>query len=166
MRRDDMGLKPDKRVVVLGVGNILFRDEGIGVHVIEMLGEIAAPEGVQLEVVDGGTSPDVCLDFQGVDKLIAVDAARGGGEPGAIYRFRPDDLECEAGGIISTHQAGLLQSLKLLEYLGREPREVVIFGVEPRDISSGLELSDDVKRKIPEIVELIQAEIKKVSVSD
>ncbi len=69
--------------MIVGVGNILLKDEGIGVHVVRALQEmsLASPKG-EVEVVDGGTSPSAFDTAEGADKLIIVDAARGGGEPG------------------------------------------------------------------------------------
>ncbi len=154
--------KSRAKVVVIGVGNILLKDEGIGVHVAQALQKLEPCEDIDLEVIDAGTSPDVFLSFQGVDKLIVIDAARGGGEPGTIYRFDPENLAHEAKGITSVHQVGLPQSLKLMDYLGLKPKEVVIFGIEPKEIDWGLELSAEIGQKIPEVVKLILDEARKV----
>ena len=155
-----------KRVVVIGIGNALLKDEGVGVHVIQRLENFIPPEGIQLEVVDGGTSPDICLCFEGVDKLIAIDAAKGNNKPGTIYRFHPDELEYDVGTAISMHQAGLLHSLKLLQYLGLSPKQVVIIGIEPKEIDWGLELSDEVAQRVPEVVKFVQEEIQQVLLPD
>ena len=64
------------RVVVLGLGNLLLRDEGIGVHVAQALQDVPSPDKVALEVIDGGTLSDVPLSFEEVDKLIVVDAVQ------------------------------------------------------------------------------------------
>ena len=84
-------VSPNKpRIVVVGVGNLLLKDEGVGVHVAQALQKVSSP--VDFEVVDGGTSPDIFPLFEGVEKLIVVDAAMGGGQPGDIYRFTLDAL--------------------------------------------------------------------------
>ena len=82
--------------MIVGVGNVLLKDEGIGVHVVRALQEmsLASPNG-EVEVVDGGTSPSAFDSAEGADKLIIVDAARGGGEPGTVYRFTPDEVSGE-----------------------------------------------------------------------
>jgi len=86
--------KPEKeatpRIVVIGVGNLLLKDEGIGIHAVQALQELDFPPDVKL--IDGGTSPDIIAYTRAGDKLIIVDAAKAGGEPGTIYRFKPEGL--------------------------------------------------------------------------
>lgn len=143
------------RTVVLGMGNLLLRDEGVGVHVARALKKLSLPTDV--EIVDGGTSLDPL--FLEVDKLIVVDAVRGGGEAGAIYRFRPQDIESAPGVMTSVHQIGLVEGLRMASYAGVEPREIVIIGVEPKEIDWGLELTPELERKIPQLMELVLREI-------
>jgi hydrogenase maturation protease len=147
------------RVVVIGVGNLLMKDEGIGIHAVQALQEIALPPGVSL--VDGGTSPDLIACTQAGDKLIIIDAARAGGEPGAIYRFRPEDLAEEKGTLTSVHELGVTQNLGLMSLLGNKPSETIIIGIEPGEISAGLELSPELQKKLPAIVKAVLKEIGK-----
>jgi hydrogenase maturation protease len=144
---------------VVGIVNLLLKDEGIGVHVAQAMQELASPPGVDLEVIDGGTSPDVFLNLQGVDKLIVIDAAKAGGEPGAIYRFDPNDIAQDLLCLTSIHQVGLPHSLKMMDYLGTKPKNIVIFGIEPKEIDWGMEPSVEVGQKIPEIVKLVLEEV-------
>jgi len=146
-----------KRVVVVGVGNLLFKDEGIGAHTVHALQELDLPPNVEL--IDGGTVPDVLTCLGKVDKLIVIDAAEVGGEPGAIYRFRPEDLATGAGEAVSLHEVGVLQSLSMMRLLGDEPQEVVIIGVQPAEIDWGMELTARLQDKVPEIVRIVLAEI-------
>jgi hydrogenase maturation protease len=141
------------------VGNILLKDEGIGVHVAYALQKLAPPEGVDLEIIDGGTSPDVFLTLQRVDKLIIIDAARGSDEPGTIYRFYPDDLASTLKGTISVHQVSFLHILKVMDYLGFKPKDTAIFGIEPKEIDWGLKPSAQLQQKIPQIVKLVLEEV-------
>jgi hydrogenase maturation protease len=145
-----------KRVVIVGVGNVLLKDEGIGVHVVRVLQEIgvAPPEG-EVEVVDGGTSPGAFDSAEGADKLIIVDAAQGGGEPGTIYRFSPNELSGEAEPLTSLHDLGVLDSLRMM---GNPPRETVIIGVEPAEVDWGLELTPTLRGKLPDVVRLVVVE--------
>lgn len=147
------------KAVVLGMGNLLLKDEGIGVHVAHALEGTASSGAGELEVIDGGTLPDVFLLLDGVDKLIVVDAVQAGGEPGAIYRFSPNDIEVNDQVLTSLHQVSLLQSLKLAEGLGRGPRNTVIIGVEPQETDSGVELSAKLKERIPQIIKVVLKEI-------
>jgi hydrogenase maturation protease len=102
--------------VIVGVGNVLLKDEGIGVHVARVLQEMSLAS--EVEVVDGGTSPAAFDTADGADRLIVVDAACGGGEPGTIYRFAPDELSEEPKPLTSLHDLGLLDSLRMMEYVG------------------------------------------------
>jgi hydrogenase maturation protease len=147
------------RVVVIGVGNLLMKDEGIGIHAVQALQEIGLPPGVTL--IDGGTSPDLIAYTKAGDKLIIIDAAKAGGEPGAIYRFRPEDLAEEKGILTSVHELGVAQNLGLMSLLGNKPSETIIIGIEPGDISAGLELSPELQQKLPAIVKVVLKEIGK-----
>ena len=147
------------KVIVLGMGNLLLRDEGIGVHVANVLQGSPIPDNVSLEVIDGGTLPDAVLSLDTADKLIVVDAVQTGGEAGAIYRFHPEDIDLDEVTITSLHQISLLENLWLLERFGDGPKDVVIIGVEPEDISLGLELSGKLQQRIPQIVTTVIEEI-------
>jgi hydrogenase maturation protease len=144
------------RIAVVGVGNLLLKDEGIGIHVVRALQESPLPDGVV--VIDGGTSPDVLDYLEPADKLVIIDAAEAGGEPGAIYRFRPDDVTLETGEAISLHELGLISSLKTMSLLGKTPPEVIIIGIQPKEIDWGMELSPELKEKVPEIVRVVLKE--------
>ncbi len=145
------------RVVVVGVGNLLLKDEGIGVHVAHALQELELPHGT--EIIDGGTSPDLLAYLEPADKLIIIDAVEAGGTPGTIYRFHPDDLTLEARGLSSLHELGLMSSLKMMSLLGNEPQEVVIIGIQVKEIDWGTELSTELREKVPEIISVVLKEI-------
>jgi len=149
----------NKKVAVVGVGNVLLKDEGIGVHVARALREEFGTDRTDIEIIDGGTSPDVFLLLEGVRKLILVDAVKGGGNPGSIYRFHPDDIIPEGKYVISAHQIGLLEGLRMLEYSGFKPESIVIIGVEPKEIDWGLELTTELSEKLPEILKVVMAEL-------
>jgi len=166
-----------KGVLVLGVGNILCRDEGVGARIAQKLQEMTLPSNI--EVMDGGTAGlDVLLsaiegvDSTGsprVDKLVVIDALRAGREPGTIYKAHLNIEEKdritqifsdEGRSKISLHQVGLFEAIGIAEKLGCAPREIVIIGVEPGEIDYGLELTEQIERKLPEIIEKVLEEIK------
>jgi len=147
------------KVVVLGVGNVLLKDEGIGVHVARVLQEMMPDCGPDLEIIDGGTSPDAFLLLNGVYKLVIVDAIRAGGTPGAVYRFHPDDIRSSDSVSLSVHQVGVLDSLQMMDLSGSSPEEVVIIGVEPAEIEWGLELSPGLSQRMPQIIKVVVDEI-------
>ena len=145
------------RVAVVGLGNLLLKDEGIGVHVIRALEELDLPENTV--IIDGGTSPDILDYLEPADKLIIIDAANAGSIPGTIYRFHPDNLILESGQMISLHELSLVSSLKMARVLKKEPPEVIIIGVQPGEIDWGTELSAELEEKIPDIVKVVLKEI-------
>jgi len=145
--------------VVLGIGNILLRDEGIGCHVVHALEEIPLSE---VGIIDGGTYSDIFPTLKDVDKLIIIDAVKGGGTPGQIYRFHLEDITLEQKPFLSLHDVGLVDDLMLMQLW--HPNEMgtgdtVIIGVEPKEINWGLELSPELQRKMPQIIEVILAEL-------
>lgn len=149
------------RIVVVGIGNLLLRDEGIGVHVVHALQGMDLENSGDVQMVDGGTSPDVVLSLEEVDKLIIIDAAEAHCEPGTVYCFRPEELPQESAGVHSLHEVSFTQSLRILHNLGRKPKDIVIFGIQPKEIDWGLEPSVELAEKIPEIVRLVLEEMRK-----
>lgn len=145
------------RIVIVGVGNLLLKDEGVGIHVVKRLQEMNLPPDIEL--IDGGTAPDLIAYIKAGDKLIIVDSARAGGEPGAIYRFQPEDLATDDGTLASAHELGVELNLRLMSLMGNEPREIAIIGIEPQEIDWGTELTAELEQKIPEIIEVILREI-------
>jgi len=140
---------------VVGIGNALLRDEGIGCHVAHALEEIPLPD---VKIIDGGTCPDVLQFVEDADKLIIVDAVKGGGTPGQIYRFHLEDITLGQKPFLSLHDVGLVDNLMLMQ-LWHDISEAVIIGVEPREISWGLELSPELQEKMPQIIDTILSEL-------
>ena len=148
------------RIVVIGVGNLLMKDEGIGIHAVQELQAIDLPPDVKL--IDGGTSPDLISYTRAGDKMIIIDAARAGGEPGAIYRFKPEDIAAGKGSLNSAHEMGVVENLNLMTFTGNKPAEVVIIGIEPAVIDWGMELSPQLEKRLPEIIKAVLKEIQAV----
>jgi hydrogenase maturation protease len=156
------------RIVVLGLGNVLLKDEGIGVHVAQQL--LQQNLGDNVEVIDGGTSSlDVLLLQEGRYKLVVVDAMKAGRKPGTIYksRFRADQVDGlrqafskKEHSTLSLHQVGLVDALVVAQKTACAPDEVVIIGVEPNEIDGGLELTEPVSERMPEIINSVLEEIE------
>ncbi len=143
------------RKFVVGIGNVLLGDEGVGCHVVHALEGIPLPD---VKIIDGGTCPDAFQLLEDADKLVIVDAVKGGGTPGQIYRFHLEDITLEQKPFLSLHDVGLVDNLMLMK-LWRNIGEAVIIGVEPREINWGLELSPELQEKMPQIIETILAEL-------
>jgi len=144
--------------LVLGVGNILLRDEGVGVRVVEAMGQLELPPGVEL--VDGATAGLDLLDLLADrGKVIVIDAIEGDSEPGTVLRLRLEDLVPRDGQSISLHEIGVLETLAVAGQLGIAPRDVIVFGVKPHNVGCGLDLTPEIAGRVPEIVELVLAEL-------
>jgi hydrogenase maturation protease len=100
---------------------------------------------------------DLISYLEGVRKLVVIDAMKAGGIPGTIYKCRPEDLLPAEDGPISLHEIGLIETLDMAKKKGLE-MDTVIFGVEPKVLDWGMELSDEVKSKIPAIIEAVLKE--------
>ena len=121
-----------EQVLVLGVGNILFSDEAIGVRTVEHLQQCASLPG-NVELMDGGTLGIRLMDaIMGCDLLIVVDAVLGGGEPGTLYRLEGEGLRESMSFRDSMHQTDLVDTLIYCDLAGHRPDAVVI-GMEPAD---------------------------------
>jgi len=145
-------------IMVLGIGNLLCRDDGVGVRtVMEMRGQ-GEYSGVRF--IDGGTSPDLISLLDGdVERLIIVDALRAGGRPGDIYHLDLLEENIADGTATSLHGMGILDSLKLMRQLGQQPPQVTVIGIEPADISHGLHLSPVMEAKLPDVIRAVRTEI-------
>jgi len=149
---------PHFPILVMGVGNILLSDEGVGVRVIEAMRSIKLPDSV--EILDVGTGAlDIIDIIANREKVIIIDAVRGGGGPGAVYRFTPNDIAIQSPTPISVHQFDIPGTLNMAELVGCMPQQVVIFGIEPKIVDWGLELSPEVAAVIPRAIELITSEL-------
>ncbi len=150
----------DKRILVLGVGNILFTDEGIGVRCIETMQRGFAFSG-NVTLMDGGTlgtrlmGPIMESDF-----LIVCDAVLCGDSPGSVYRLIGDDLRKSLAFRDSMHQTDLVDTLCLCDLAGNRP-EAIVIGMEPFDYHTmAIEISDTAHRSMPVMIESVIREIE------
>lgn len=151
-----------KPILVVGVGNLIQRDDGFGVHVVRVLADKDLPDGVDL--FDGGSlGPEMLPWLQGREKIVFIDAVDAGMKPGTLFRFEPNDLQYQLGEKTSIHQLGLIDTLSMVELMGAAPREVVIIGVQPKVIDWGEELSPELENVIPKVIELVKKEINTIS---
>jgi hydrogenase maturation protease len=155
-----------ERIVVLGVGNILLRDEGIGVRVVEELDRcFSFPENVRL--VDGGTQGLWLIPtIQEADHLIVVDAVLGKGKPGDTYRLEREDLPKGLRMKQSAHDSDLIEALNLCALIDQDPASVVVIGIEPDEIvQMNIELSPTMIGKIDDLVALVLTELRALGVN-
>jgi len=174
------------KTIVLGLGNLLLGDEGVGVHAIRYLQAQKVELPPEVELVDGGTAGlDLLPILEGAEQVIIVDAVRAGGAPGSIYRLGPEalrargqskdkdqdqgdnhncnpnpELEPSPAVPLSLHQLSLEEVLRAGEFLGMDilPK-ITIIGVEPKRIAPTIELSSELERALPRLIEAILEEI-------
>ncbi len=144
--------------LILGLGNILLRDEGLGVRVVEAMEKLDLPAGVEL--FDGATyGIDLVNVLAQRDRVIVIDAIDADCEPGTMMRLTADELAPAHDRGVSLHELGLCETLTVAQRMGCAPREVTIIGVAPADLRPGLELSPTIQRVMPRIIEAVRAEL-------
>lgn len=148
------------RVVVLGVGNVLMSDEGVGVHAVEALAnQYAIPD--EVEIIDGGTAGMDCLDrIADADLLLIADCVRKQGRaPGTITRLADEQINAWFNTKISPHQVGLSDVLAACTFHGMSPKRVVLVGVQPESFETSMELTPTVAAVLPQLIEQLVAEV-------
>lgn len=140
--------RPAFKTLVLGVGNKLMSDEGVGVHVIERLAsKYKLPEEVQ--VLDGGTlGLDLLYYLEGIENLLIVDAAETGKEAGTIVRLQDDEVPAFMSIKISPHQMGVPDMLAAAKMKDNFPKRLVLLGIQPDEITLSLDLSPILASKV------------------
>ena len=157
-------LMKEKQITILGVGNILFTDEGVGVRVLERVKEqYDFPPNVAL--VDGGVlGMNLLGTISEADHLIVIDAVRNGQAPGTLYRLQGEEIPQRVLAKNSLHQVDLLEALTFCSALDKHP-ETLIVGIEPEDIKTvGLEMTPVVAKKIETMVEMVIMELNLLGV--
>ena len=147
-------------VTILGIGNVILRDEGFGVRVAEYLDKhYEFPETVQ--IVDGGTlGIELTQYVTGTEKLLVIDSINGGAEPGTTFRFHNDDVMEHFQDKLSAHEVGIQDVLGLLTVTGHKIPDVVVIGAQPYDVEAGVELSEGMMALLPQMVEQALTELK------
>jgi hydrogenase maturation protease len=148
-------------LLVLGIGNVLMGDEGVGVHVIRSLEKLGVPEGVEL--LDGGTGSFLLLDpMQRARKIILIDATLDNNPPGTIRRLVPR-FSTEYPRTLTAHDIGLKDLLDTF-YLLDHPMDVVLFAISIASLQEiGMELSPEIEARMPEVVQLVLREVESAS---
>jgi hydrogenase maturation protease len=150
-----------KPVVVLGVGNPLMGDEGIGVYLVERLTRSAA-EYPSVDFVDAGAGGlSVLHDLGGRHKAIIIDCAFMDEEPGTIRRFAPEEVRStKVLAHQSLHEADLMRIIEIGRQLDQAPEEIVIFGIQPERVEFGQGLSPTLTARTDEYVSQILQELR------
>lgn len=146
-------------ILVIGMGNVLMQDEGIGVRAVEALEmRFHVPDGVQ--VVDGGTTGmELFEPMRRCGALIVADAVNANLPPGSLVRIANDEIRAFFQTKLSNHQLGLSDLLALLTLKGEAPRHVAIIGMVPHSLENRLGLTPEAAAGMDRMVAMIRAEL-------
>ena len=149
-------------VLVLGIGNILLSDEGAGVKAVEELqNRYDCSDAV--EIVDGGTVGFELLPyFENRSHILIIDAVKTGNKPGTIVRI--DDPPAFFQKKVSPHQIGLADVMGIAVITDNMPQNIALFGIEPKELSTGLELSQEVAGNLSQLVDMVADELKAIGI--
>ncbi|MCS7119380.1 MAG: hydrogenase maturation protease [Archaeoglobaceae archaeon] len=148
-----------KRTAIIGIGNILLGDEGVGVHLIERLKKEFLPENVEL--YDCGVSGLKILNIlESFERIIIIDALKLGKKPGTIYIFSIDPDYGEdmnrISGMTSLHDLDLTATIQIAKLTGfKLPKEIVVLGIEPKTLEPKIGLSSEVEAAIEKVTNFI-----------
>ncbi len=149
-----------KKILVLGIGNLVQSDDGFGVHIIRELLKEKDTLPPNVDLLDGGTSiVDQMGDLANADRLICIDVVEGGGAPGTIYRFKPEDITYKKSKFHHAHKISIFDTLEMVRHMSNKAPEAIIIAVQPGNIDWGTELSQTLKNSIPQVLEIIRNEI-------
>lgn len=144
--------------LLIGVGQVLCRDDGIGVYVARAVA--AAPHPPEWEVRDAGVlGLDAADLLEGRACVVIVDAIDAQAPPGAVLRMAPQGLAPGVRSGMSVHDFHLLDALEQTRLLGRAPQRVLVWGVQVADVSAGVGLSPPLASALPRIVERVRSEL-------
>jgi hydrogenase maturation protease len=162
-RRDEQGLhwlerlaesqvSTGQRRIVLGLGNTLNTDEGVGVHALTLL-QREAGKDLQFEFLDGGTLGLNLLPLvEETSHLLLLDAVDAGETAGTVIELRREDIPLFAGVKLSQHQLTFQEVLGLARVRGKLPEHLCLIGVQPSDLSIGVGMSGPVLQALPEVL--------------
>jgi hydrogenase maturation protease len=150
-------------VLVLGVGNVMMQDDGVGVRALQALADAyELPAHVRLR--DGGVAGLRLLpELEGVEQLLVIDAVVGVGPPGTIYRCAPEELPPDRGALLSAHAVGIRQLLSVVDLTGKRP-QTRILGVQPLTVAVGPNLTPPLHDALPRVVAAAVEELQAMGV--
>lgn len=154
-----------KNILIIGMGNVLMQDEGVGVRAVEELeNQYIIPAGVK--VVDGGTAGmELFEPIRDCDQLIVADAVNTGGAYGTLTRIVNDQIPAFFQTKLSNHQLGLSDLLGLLKLKGEMPDHVAIIGMVPHSLEQKLGLTAEAEAGLDAMVGMLVAELKNLGVT-
>ena len=150
----------ESKIAVLGIGNTLMQDEGVGVHMVNALMQDWHFEP-EIEIADGGTMGLELMDyFRENDKIIIVDAVNFNKEPGFVGSIENEDILARLNTKLTLHHLGLTDVLASLKLIDVNPEQIFLIGVQPEKVELGLEMTETVEGKMGRMLEVILMKLK------
>lgn len=151
--------KNRSQITILGIGNTLYTDEGLGVHALSALESIYGMDP-QVELVDGSTDGMSLLGpVEDTDHLIVIDAINAGKEGGHLITLHGDDIPAYYGIKMSIHQLGFQEVLLASKLRDQYPKHIVMMGMQPTSLELGIGLSETNEAQLPELVKLVVQQV-------
>ena len=147
--------KVESKITILGIGNTLFSDEGVGIHLLPLLEE-ALKEVDQVEIIEGLTDGMRLLGpVEEAENLIIIDAINAGKEGGTIISLVGEEIPAYFGIKMSIHQLGFQEVLLAAKMRERYPKQIVMFGMQPTSLELGVELTETNRQKLGELANAV-----------
>ena len=142
-------------VTILGIGNLLMGDEGVGIHALNKLQE-SYTFSPDINFVDGGTiGIDLIPYFEECKKMIIIDAVDFQEEPGYVGVLQNEEIKYRFNTKLSLHHAGLSDVLSIIELQEIEAPDMVLIGVQPEKVEMGIELTETISNKMESVIQII-----------
>ena len=150
----------DKRITILGIGNTLFSDEGVGIHLLPLLEE-ALKEDENIEIIEGLTDGMKLLGpVEDAENLIIIDAINSGKEGGTIIKLEGDEIPAYFGIKMSIHQLGFQEVLFAAKMRERYPKQIVMYGMQPTSLQLGIGLTETNQSMLNELANVVLDQVK------
>ncbi|XJZ25872.1 HyaD/HybD family hydrogenase maturation endopeptidase [Bacillota bacterium Lsc_1132] len=147
--------RTNEKITILGIGNTLFSDEGVGIHLLPML-ETALEGYANVEIIEGLTDGMRLLEpVEDAENLIIIDAINAGKKGGTIISLFGDDIPAYFGVKMSIHQLGFQEVLLTAKMRERYPKRIAMFGMQPTSLELGIELTNTNREKLPELADAV-----------
>ncbi|MFD3450128.1 HyaD/HybD family hydrogenase maturation endopeptidase [Microbacteriaceae bacterium 4G12] len=149
------------KITILGIGNTLFTDEGVGVHLLPLLEEMYKGDE-QIEIIEGLTDGMKLLGpVEDADNLIIIDAINAGVEGGTILSLEGDEIPAYFGIKMSVHQMGFQEVLFAAKLRERYPSRIIMFGMQPTSLELGVELTETNQAKLEELAQVVMNQVSR-----
>lgn len=157
-------MSTDRRIKILGIGNLVRQDEGVGIHLLKALSGIVP---ASIDLIDGGTLGLALLDYvESASKLIILDAVDAGKSPGEVIVWRQEQVPYFLASKMSVHQVGFAEVLNLAKFRQSYPDEIAVIGIQPLALDWGTELTQPVRDSLPLAMQKVYGLLKEWGVGD